>query len=174
MNFYKLSRLLDFAISSGCDYLRNLRQASIASYRSAEFLQSLYDCVNYHVLERMHQSDSISLFVDESTDIAILKQLVVYGRGVEKGELQCNFLKIKGLTDGTATSIKTATLNFLHTTNFHIADVSSDGASVMTGRKSGVAARLQILNCNLISIQCIAHRIALAAGQASESNPYLY
>ena len=48
----------------------------------------------------------------------------------------------------------------------------SDGASVMTGRKNGVAARLQRLNCNLICIHCIAHRLAFATSQASESIPY--
>ena len=92
----------------------------------------------------MHQSDSISL--------------------------------IKDLADGTATSIEKATLDLLHTAIFDIGDVSSfgsDGASVMTGRKNGVAGRLQRLNCNLISIHCIAHRLALATSQASESIPYL-
>lgn len=174
------SGLLDLAISLGCDYLRNLRQGGNASYRSdqiiAEFVQSLYDCVNERVLERMHKSDSISLMIDESTDVAILKQLVIYGRGVVNGKLECHFLEIKDLADGTASSIEKAILDFLHCANFDIADVSSfgsDGASVMTGRKSGVAARLQRLNKNIISIHCIAHRLALAAGQASESIPYL-
>ena len=75
------SGILDLAISLGCDYLRNLWQGRNASYRSdqmiAEFMQSLSDCVNERVLERMHQSDSISLMVDESTDVAILKELRV-------------------------------------------------------------------------------------------------
>ena len=43
----------------------------------------------------------------------------------------------------------------------------------MTGRRDGVAARLRRLNSNIISIHCIAHRLALATSQASESVPYL-
>ncbi len=39
----------------------------------------------------------------------------------------------------------------------------SDGAAVMTGRLSGVATRLK----------CVAHRLALAAGQAGEKVPFL-
>ena len=40
----------------------------------------------------------------------------------------------------------------------------------MTGRREGVAARLKRLNNNLISIHCVAHHLALAAGQASETS----
>ena len=43
----------------------------------------------------------------------------------------------------------------------------------MTGRRDGVATRLQRLNSNLISIHCVARRLALAAGQASQSVPCL-
>lgn len=42
----------------------------------------------------------------------------------------------------------------------------SDGAAVMTGRVSGVAARFKRRQPVLTSIHCIAHRLALAAGQA--------
>ena len=61
----------------------------------------------------MHKSETISLMVDESTDVAVLKQLVVYGRGVISGELECHFLEIKDLVDGMATSIEKANVNFL-------------------------------------------------------------
>ena len=42
-------------------------------------------------MTEMHQSFSISIMVDESTDVAIYKQLVVYGRGVVKGKLGVSF-----------------------------------------------------------------------------------
>ena len=43
----------------------------------------------------------------------------------------------------------------------------------MTGRVSGVAARLKSRQTNLTTIHCVAHRLALAAGQAGEKVPYL-
>ena len=49
----------------------------------------------------------------------------------------------------------------------------SDGASVMSGSREGVARYLKQLNSNIISIHCVAHRITLVAGQASQSMPYL-
>ena len=49
----------------------------------------------------------------------------------------------------------------------------SDGASVMIGRHNGVAARLKCHQPILTSIHCIAHRLALAAGQSGDSVPYI-
>ena len=48
----------------------------------------------------------------------------------------------------------------------NVSSFGSDVASVMTGSE-GVATHLKRLNSNIISIHCVAHRLALAAGQAS-------
>ena len=45
----------------------------------------------------------------------------------------------------------------------------SDGASVMTGKNSGVAARLKNLQPTLISFHCICHNLALAKSDADHS-----
>ena len=49
----------------------------------------------------------------------------------------------------------------------------SDGASVMTGRRTGVATRLRAHNPEMISLHCSAHRLALASSQAAESVAYM-
>ena len=49
----------------------------------------------------------------------------------------------------------------------------SDGASVMTGRLSGVAVRLMQHSPRMIAVHCVNHRLALAAAHASDSVPYL-
>ena len=38
----------------------------------------------------------------------------------------------------------------------------TDGASVMTGKNSGVAARLKQLNRHLVSVHCICHKLSLS------------
>ena len=55
----------------------------------------------------MLQSDSISLTVDESTDISVLKQLVIFGRRAVDGELRSHFLGMRDLFNGTAEIIET-------------------------------------------------------------------
>ena len=49
----------------------------------------------------------------------------------------------------------------------------SDGASVMIGRRTGIATRLKQRNPYLVAIHCVAHRLALACSQAGESVQYV-
>lgn len=49
----------------------------------------------------------------------------------------------------------------------------SDGASVMVGRRAGVATLLKQSNPELIAIHCVAHRLALAVAQAGDAVPYV-
>ena len=50
---------------------------------------------------------------------------------------------------------------------------SSDGASVMTGKLNGVAAKLRSEIKSLINVHCICHRLALAGADACDSVTYL-
>ncbi|XP_077870232.1 zinc finger protein 862-like, partial [Saccoglossus kowalevskii] len=54
-----------------------------------------------------------------------------------------------------------------------MAALGSDGASVMVGRRTGVATRLRERNPMLVNIHCVAHRLALAAAQAMNGIKYL-
>ena len=164
----------------GCNYMKELRRGGNASYRSeqviSEFLCTLSDTVKEVVMTKMRDSPTFSLMIDESTDVSVLKQLVVYGRAVVDGKLESHFLGMRDLADGRAMTIERSLLEFLSDNGLEITNMSSfgsDGANVMTGRREGVAARLKRLNSNLISIHCVAHHLALAAGQASETIPYL-
>ncbi|XP_053408053.1 zinc finger protein 862-like [Mercenaria mercenaria] len=51
--------------------------------------------------------------------------------------------------------------------------ISTDGAAVMTGKKSGLVQQLKQEVPTLLSTHCIAHRLALASGQAADTVPYL-
>ena len=55
----------------------------------------------------------------------------------------------------------------------HLSSFESDGASVMTGRRAGIATLLKALNSYIISVHCIFHRLALVSGQASCDVKYL-
>jgi hypothetical protein len=52
--------------------------------------------------------------------------------------------------------------------------LATDGASVMTGADSGVTTRLKKLkNPHMISMHCVAHKLALVANAAMDSSPEL-
>jgi len=112
-----------------------------------------------------------SLMVDETTDISIVKEMVLYTRFFDcnNGSVVTFFLKIMELRDGRAESIEDATLSYLRTNSIPLSRLvgfGSDGAAAMTGSKFGVSTRLKQKQTILVSIHCVAHRLALAAGQA--------
>ena len=47
--------------------------------------------------------------------------------------------------------------------------VATDGASVMTGVRSGVTTRMKERNPFIVATHCIAHRLALASGKAADT-----
>ena len=46
--------------------------------------------------------------------------------------------------------------------------LATDGASVMVGRKNGLAAKLKDVNPRLISVHCVCHKLALACTDAKD------
>ena len=172
--------LLELAKSIGCPYLSELDMSKGAKYTSHmmidDFLTVLSDCVETAVLRDVNESPCIGILRDESTDIANLKQLVVFLKYLVKGVPQTRFLKVVSLLNGKAETIEQKLLEIIQTCKISLMKVAgfgSDGAAVMVGKKSGVATRLKAHNGEMISIHCGPHRLALACSQAAESNTYI-
>ena len=83
---------------------------------------------------------------DESTDISVLKQLVLVARYVlPTGDVTSSFVAIEGLADGTAETIEAAIIDITSKKSVDVAKLrgfGSDGAPVMIGRRNDVAKRL--------------------------------
>jgi hypothetical protein len=62
-------------------------------------------------------------------------------------------------------------VDVLHWSNNYALGFTSDGAAVMCGRRSGVAARLKEMVPWMLSYHCANHRTALAAAHASDAVP---
>ena len=110
----KFSSLKDLAIELGCDYLRELNLGRNAQYSSeqtiAELLQCLSLVIEEQILSDLQSSEFFSLMTDESTDIAILKQLVLVGRYLTDSGIKTSFLHIRDIANGTAETIEGAML----------------------------------------------------------------
>ena len=173
--------LLELARSLGCTYFDNLHVGGNATYTSEriihEFIIHMSNQIEKDLLQQLVNSPCVSLMCDETTDISVLKQMVIYGKYLtDSGDTHTVFLRITDLFDGKAETIETALLQFCDASGISMQKVmgfGSDGAAVMIGRRSGVSTRLRAHNPFMINIHCVAHRLALAAAQSSESIPYL-
>lgn len=167
--------LLSLALSLGCTHLSALNVGKkCALYYSERIVQELLSILAQQIeddqLAALSNSQFHGLMIDESTDISVVNQLVLYGRYVnETGEPCTSFLKIVDLFDGTAERIEEALQAYLTDKQLvfnRLMGFGSDGASVMIGRRTGVATRLKQRNPYLVAIHCVAHRLALACSQA--------
>ena len=172
----KFSSLMDLSVQLGSDYLRELNLGRNAHYTSEQTIRELLQClssvIEEQILDDIRSSDFFALMTDESTDIAVLKQLVLVARYMTETGVKTSFLLIQDIPDGTPETIETALLQSLAVKLLDITRLrafGSDGAAVMTGRLNGVSVRLKRLSPRMN----VAHRLALAAAHAADGIPYL-
>ena len=109
-----------------------------------EFLQVMSDQIKSVQLKALLSSPYYSIMVDETTNISIVKEMVLYARFISctDGTIVNSFLKIVELSDGRAETVEEVILAYLRTNSIPLSGLvgfGSDGAAVMIGRNSGVA-----------------------------------
>ncbi|KAM3838264.1 zinc finger protein 862-like [Diretmus argenteus] len=146
--------LLELAELLGCDYFAKLKIGKSTNYRSHrmvdEMLEILASVIEAPILEDMRNSQAVGLELDESTDVAVIKQLDVHANTIMTAIH--DIIDQKGIPQDK------------------IFGLGTDGAAVMTGRQNGVAKQLCDTMPWLVTVHCAAHRLALVCKDAS---PYM-
>ncbi len=90
----------------GCEYFKALKVGRNATYTSPqiveEFMMVINDIIEKNTLNAIKEISYFSLMANESTDVSVLKQMVLYGRAVVNGKLKSSFLKTIDLEDSKA------------------------------------------------------------------------
>ena len=87
----------------------------------------------------------------------------------ESKEPVIHFLDCIAVPDGKAETIVSEIGKLFQIKNVlweKLTSLASDGAAVTIGRNSGVGVRLKEHSKNLVQVHCVAHKLALAAGQS--------
>ena len=177
-NFLPLVKL---GKSLGASYLGSMSMGQNMKYTSERFMQEIVlamgESVQESLKEEIQASPVFALLVDETTDVSILKQLIINGRYLLDREVRSRFLGIVELPDGKAVTITDAIFQFCGKMDLDIHRrlfaLGSDSASVMLGCRGGVSTLLKEKVPYLIVNHCVAHRLALACGQAANEINYL-
>ena len=132
-------------------------------------------CLEGEALER-HRSQPIRfLLIDESTDMSTSKNLIIYFIYLKVGVQVVSYAALLHAPAVDAEAITDILLSYLEDNDLPISRVAcfcSDGASVMTGCKGGVATRLKQVNPFMSSIHCIAQRLALGCADSADDVDY--
>ena len=133
----------------GVTEIQEFKNTSERSQREMRLL--LGKLIKEKLIQRVKDAKWFSILVDEVTDCAILEQLLIYiGYVDEEGKTHFHFPEVKDVLE-TSESADSETITRIITEELKacglnlalVCGFSSDGASVMTGKNSGVAARLQ-------------------------------
>ncbi|KAH7294328.1 hypothetical protein KP509_28G067100 [Ceratopteris richardii] len=144
-----------------------------------DFITSISNYLEVEQKSLVDKSPFYALMLDESTDRALEKHLIVYISFLDKeGYGVCNvqFLKLILVQDGYAQTKFDAIMNMIshmHLDLRKLVGISTDGDSSMLGCRDGLVAKLSRHVPHLISVHCVAHREALAIIDACKSFPCL-
>ncbi|XP_062521172.1 zinc finger MYM-type protein 1-like [Corticium candelabrum] len=156
-----------------------------ACYKSPKIQNELIELAGVEVrdkiLEDAHAAKWFSLMADECTDTANVEQMSVCIRFVDDsvpGQVQVReeFLGFVKLDCADALSIFNAIVNFMKECNLDIRYLRGqgyDGAAVMSGKVSGVSARILQLQPKAIYQHCRSHRLNLVIASSCRQVPLI-
>ena len=179
----KYPSLVNLQKLQGCSGLDKISVAKNATYNcrnsGEEFQESIASIIHTDIVKKLKDSEMFSILVDETTDISISKQMIIYARVVDKEFTVHSYF----LANITITNVKSDAQvlfgiieEYLVSQGLDLRKVygfGSDGAAVMVGRHNGVATRVKNKSPHCVAIHCMAHRLNLSTSQASKNVPYL-
>lgn len=147
-----------------------------------EIFLALGETIKQQIVSSVQKVQSYGLMVDEVTDISVQSQTLTFIQFVTPVSscTEITFLSVQNVledfasanSDGLTSLIKDELQRCgLHLEN--LKGLAADGAAVMVGKNSGVAAQLKRLNPVIISIHCICHKLALACTDTNKEIAYI-
>lgn len=176
----KFGALKDLCLDLGCSSLAGLNITSSCSYKSYDSIRdmeaALASVIQEEIVEKVKKARWFSIMIDECTDVSVEQSIIIYVKFVSKGKVFTHYLCLVETEGSSANELYTSVIKTLEKLDIDISKCSSlatDGPSVMTGIRAGVVALFKKRNAHLISVHCVAHRLALASSQAASEFSYL-
>ncbi len=164
--------LLELQEANGLDLGPGLRSRFTATNMIGHIATEMRQSACSHIQK---SGGKISVLIDESTTVSNKSALIIYLKCQSEvnGEPHFMFLDLIELEDQSAATICQSLLRCLSCHGFddiylknNLICFASDGASVMLGKKSGVASLLAEKYPNIIRWHCLNHRLELAVSSA--------
>ena len=178
-NFAELQSL---CVLLGNTTLPLLRKAKNLNYLSkqtmGEMVAAIGVSLEVEILKEISKSQYFSIIIDEAMDISVTKELGLCVQYLDTdANIQVKALKLIEMSQGTADTITDSLFDYLTTSaplplkQEKLAGGATDGASVMVGPLTGVVARIKTKVPLFVATHCVAHRLSLAAVDASVDSP---
>ncbi|CAI7860868.1 unnamed protein product [Closterium sp. NIES-53] len=149
---------------------------SLRKYGFQQMVHYLSTYLTNAQMDHINSSPFLGLQCDESTDRTRGKHMIVYLTFIMDRRVVTEFFTLLTVEKCDAASLFEVLMNHLRSAGVDVSKlvgISTDGASVMTGKDNGLVAQIREHAPHLFSCHCIAHREALAVKDAATSNPDL-
>lgn len=172
---HKYESLMSLLAQLQCPHVAQLAHGKNATYTSDvtanDMLDSIATVIRNEIDNKLLKSPFVSLFIDESTEIAVHKKLAIYGRVLdpETFEPSTHFVTNARLEYATGKAVSEKVKTIIEEKGLKLGKVmglGTDGANMMTGTGEGVTGHFRRENPMIINIHCMAHRLALVSSQA--------
>ncbi|XP_078503770.1 zinc finger BED domain-containing protein 5-like [Lissotriton helveticus] len=134
-------------------------------------IDNISDNIKEQLIERICKSLHYSLQVDETTDIANKSHLLCYVRYDFEGNIIEDLLFCRYLIHTTAEEVFNCFDDFLTSNGIQWSKcigISTDGTRAMSGRLTGLVARIREINPSVVWHHCCIHRESLATKKIPE------
>jgi len=174
MAFAKHPAIIELSELNGCMKTSMLHSHHSCANILKHIAKEMRTELNNYIKMTVHP---FSIMIDETTTLSTKSVLIVFIRIQVEDEV-CNFFyDLVELSDGsTGAEIAKAVLGCFadlgdEVLQSRLIGVSSDGASVMTGRQEGALVHMKkSLQAHFLSFHCLAHRLELAVHAAVQSS----
>lgn len=148
--------------------------ATYESYTTiTELLTSISNVLEQQLLCSLKDSPYFSLMADESTDIASQEELSICARWLHENKPVEHFLGVVHAREVNSKALTEYILNFVQPRGINVEKMRGlgfDGASTMSGIRSGVQKRLRSLAPSAVYVHCRCHQLQLAALNAANEH----
>ncbi|XP_070552471.1 zinc finger protein 862-like [Ptychodera flava] len=172
--FAKLCRL---HVKNDCE----IGQTYFNDHACRAFIEAIADTMKEDLRNKVSESTFLSTMCDGATDTSTSENELMYVRIIEAGLPQNKFLSIQALENANAEGILKSIDNGFQDGlrlngqqwRMKLVGFGADGASVMLGKRNGVAALLKRDVPHLIEMHCVAHRLELGVLKAIKEETML-
>ena len=158
-------------LNIGSTYRNNMQAATFLDFVAMDAFNEVADTLQF--------SRFLSIMGDDSTDVASVEQSMWFMRTCSGGNVQLKFIGSTPLDKADATSIVNGVKKLVSQNldcdwepfTQKMVACTTDGASVMLGKKTGVVTQFQKEQPCLLPVHCMAHRTELSYGDAFKNTP---
>ncbi|CAG8727418.1 5795_t:CDS:2, partial [Funneliformis caledonium] len=167
----KLCRILE--------YSQLISAFSTINYENNVFRHEILSAISISIEEtiwkELNEAIAFSIIVDESTDISYEPHLIIYVKYYLCRKIKIHFLKLLQLKSKDSKTIFEVIIDLFDKKDLSnkLISFTSDEASIILGKSTGVASRIKERNEYLFITHCIVHRLALACNSTGKKSGFL-